>query len=107
MSASVFAPAVVPSLAALHALTAGTMGTMTLAVMTRATLGHTGRKLTADAWTTSIYGLVVGGALLRVAASIFFIQFYMPTLVLSAALWSGAFMLFALRYGPMLLRPRQ
>ncbi len=107
MSASVFAPAVVPPLAALHALTAGTMGTMTLAVMTRATLGHTGRKLTADAWTTSIYGLVVGGALLRVAASIFFIQFYMPTLVLSAALWSGAFMLFALRYGPMLLRPRQ
>ena len=39
---------VAPRSAALHAMTAGTFGTMTLAVMTRATLGHTGRALTAD-----------------------------------------------------------
>ncbi|MAW82478.1 MAG: short-chain dehydrogenase [Parvularcula sp.] len=106
MSASAFAPAIVPPHAALHALTAGAMGTMTLAVMTRATLGHTGRKLTADAWTIAIYALVVSGALVRVMSSIFFVQFYVPALVLSAALWSGAFALFALRYGPMLSRPR-
>jgi uncharacterized protein involved in response to NO len=42
------APDLVPSVAGLHALTAGAIGTMTLAVMTRATLGHTGRPLTAD-----------------------------------------------------------
>jgi uncharacterized protein involved in response to NO len=39
----------VPPAAAVHALTAGAMGTMTLAVMTRAILGHTGRALHADA----------------------------------------------------------
>lgn len=43
---------------------------MTLAVMTRATLGHTGRLTGADAWTTAIYGAVTAGAFLRVAAPI-------------------------------------
>jgi uncharacterized protein involved in response to NO len=107
MGAAALAPAIVPPHAALHALTAGAMGTMTLAVMTRATLGHTGRPLTSDAWTSAIYGLVVSGALLRVMASTLFVQFYLPMLVLSALLWSGAFMLFVVRYGPMLSGSRQ
>ena len=83
------------------------MGTMTLAVMTRATLGHTGRRLTADAWTTAIYGLVVAGALLRVLGATALVQFYMEVILLSSLLWSGAFALFALRYGPILIRPKQ
>ena len=52
--------------AALHALTAGVIGTMTLAIMTRASLGHTGRPLNADRVTALIYAAVVTGALLRV-----------------------------------------
>ena len=48
-------PAVVGTPAAMHALTAGAIGTMTLAIMTRATLGHTGRALTADGTTVWIY----------------------------------------------------
>ena len=107
LGASVLAPAIIPPHAALHALTAGAMGTMTLAVMTRATLGHTGRRLTADAWTTAIYGLVVAGALLRVLGATALVQFYMEVILLSSLLWSGAFALFALRYGPMLIRPKQ
>jgi uncharacterized protein involved in response to NO len=51
---SAFLPDVPPA-AGLHALTAGAMGGMTLAVMTRATLGHTGRALTADRWTAAVY----------------------------------------------------
>ncbi|MGE0180655.1 MAG: NnrS family protein [Parvularculaceae bacterium] len=107
LGASALAPAIIPPHAALHALTAGAMGTMTLAVMTRATLGHTGRRLTADAWTTAIFGLVVAGALLRVLGATLLVQFYIEVILLSSLLWSGAFALFAVRYGPMLIRPKQ
>jgi uncharacterized protein involved in response to NO len=54
-----------PQSAAIHALTAGAIGTMTLAVMTRATRGHTGRALSADRTTVAIYFLVNIAALVR------------------------------------------
>jgi uncharacterized protein involved in response to NO len=95
------APNLVPSAAGLHALTAGAIGTMTLAVMTRATLGHTGRALTADAGTVLIYACVSLGALFRVIAAIIP---DLPMLSLSAVLWAGAFLLFAAAYGPILCR---
>lgn len=87
---------------ALHALTAGLIGTMTLAVMTRATLGHSGRALTAGPATTAIYGLVVGGAILRVIASYLPVD-YLATVGLAGALWSAGFALFVIVYGPLLL----
>jgi uncharacterized protein involved in response to NO len=89
--------------AAVHALTAGAMGTMVLGVMTRVSLGHTGRPLAADRMTTWIYAAISAAALLRIAAAL------MPAprlLSLSAACWTLAFALFALRYAPLLLRPR-
>ena len=95
---------VVPRAAALHALTAGAFGTMTLAVMTRATLGHTGRALTADGWTSAIFALVNLGALARLAA-FGAPAAYLPMLQLAGLSWGGAFLLYALRYGPFLLRP--
>lgn len=95
----------VPANAALHALTAGAMGTMTLAVMTRASLGHTGRTIRADGWTVGIYLLVSAGGMLRVAAP-FAGGGYMGVLVAGGMLWSAAFVLFVLRYGPMLLSRR-
>ena len=93
-----------PQSAAIHALTAGTIGTMTLAVMTRATLGHTGRALAADCSTVAIYLLVNVAAIVRVAAAIAEPS-TMPLLVASGILWIGAFALFVLCYGPMLLLP--
>ncbi|MGZ8327950.1 MAG: NnrS family protein, partial [Allosphingosinicella sp.] len=60
--------ATVPRSAAIHALTAGAMGTMILAVMTRATLGHTGHELKANPQTVFLYMLVTLGAALRVTA---------------------------------------
>lgn len=92
---------------ALHVLTAGAVGTMTLAVMTRASLGHTGRARHAGSPTVAIYLLVSVGALLRVlvpspeaATSLTHVW-----LGLSALGWSGGYLLFALVYGPSLLRP--
>lgn len=94
---------------AIHVLTTGAMGTMTLAVMTRASLGHTGRPRHADRLTVTIYLLVNIGALLR----IFSPNPVTPTalthamLGLSALGWSGAYLLFALHYGRYLVRPSQ
>jgi uncharacterized protein involved in response to NO len=96
-----WSPDLVPAAAGLHALTAGAIGTMTLAVMTRATLGHTGRALTADRGTVLIYACVSLGALFRVIAAIIP---DLPMLSLSAVLWAGAFLLFAAIYGPLLCR---
>lgn len=84
--------------AALHALTVGAVGTMTLAVMTRASLGHTGRTLHADGATVTIYLLIGAAALLRVggAQSVLLVS-------LSGLAWSAAFGLFVLHYGRCLL----
>jgi uncharacterized protein involved in response to NO len=93
-----------PSADAVHALTTGAVGVMTLAVMTRASLGHTGRPRHAGPLTVCIYMLVTLGALLRVVGP----STGLPTnlvLGLAAVGWSGAYLLFAVVYGPFLLRP--
>ncbi|HWE75657.1 MAG TPA: NnrS family protein [Stellaceae bacterium] len=102
---SAIAPAV-PQSAAIHALTAGAIGTMILAVMTRATRGHTGQALAADRVTTAIYGLVNLAAIARVLAA-FATAWASALLMASAILWMLAFAVFALAYGPMLIHPLQ
>jgi uncharacterized protein involved in response to NO len=97
--------ALLPQTAALHALTAGAIGTMTLAVMTRASLGHTGRPLAADPGTTAIYILVTLAAVLRLFAPLAEAH-YLFVLSLSGAAWSGAFGLFAMVYARSLTLPR-
>lgn len=105
LGVSIIAPSV-PQSAAIHALTAGAIGTMILAVMTRATLGHTGRALVADRMTVAIYGLVTLAAVVRIVAACTGL-WTMPLLAASAILWIGAFLLFVGAYGPMLVRPRR
>ncbi len=94
-----------PATAALHALTVGAVGTMTLAVMSRASLGHTGRPLTAGPGTKAIYVLITLAAALRVLSPL---AGGSAELVLSLAgiSWSAAFGLFAILYGGPLTRPR-
>tara|TARA_R110000868_G_scaffold394812_1_gene666237 strand:- start:681 stop:1880 length:1200 start_codon:yes stop_codon:yes gene_type:complete len=94
---------VVPVSSAMHALGAGAMAGMTLAVMTRATRGHTGRPLEADGGTVAIYVLVNLGALLRVAAPLLPLD-YMLSIRLAGGLWGGAFLLFIFVYGRMALQ---
>ncbi|VTZ22410.1 NnrS family protein (fragment) [Methylocella tundrae] len=94
-----------PQSAAIHALTAGAIGTMILAVMTRATRGHTGRDLAADSATRLIYILVSLAAITRVAAA-FHAGWTMPLLIISACFWIAAFGGFVLSYGPMLIGAR-
>ncbi len=103
--ASVLWPGVVPRTAGLHALLAGAAGGMTLAMMTRATLGHTGRAREADRATTLVYVAANLAAVLRVAAA-FAVAQREPLLIAAGSLWVLAFAAFVLRYGPMLVRPR-
>ncbi len=91
--------------AAVHAFTAGAVGTLVLAVMTRVSLGHTGRPLQADRVTGLIYAVISVAAATRVLASLA-IAAFLPLIAASAALWITGFALFAVRYGPMLLAPR-
>jgi uncharacterized protein involved in response to NO len=95
----------IPRSAAIHALTAGAMATMILAVMTRAILGHTGRQLVASPQIVLIYGLIVLGAVLRVAAPLGFLD-YRLGMESAAVAWAGAFVLFLAIFGPILFRRR-
>src|SRR5512139_1391940 len=89
----------VPPTAGLHAWTAGAIGLMTVAVMTRATLGHTGQPLQAGRATQAIYGLLLTAALVRVVAAFFGL---IDLLEFAGAAWIAAFVLFVLLYGPLL-----
>jgi len=90
-----------PPSAGIHAWMAGAAGTMTLAVMTRASLGHTGQALTASPATQGIYAAIIVAALARVAAVV------LPAhgdilLHIAACGWVVAFLGFAIAFGPLL-----
>lgn len=93
-----------PASAALHAWTIGAIGLTTLAVMTRASLGHTGRTLHAGPAIGAIYA----GALVAVLARLAMGFGRADTILLHVALlgWLVAFAGFALVYFPILTRPR-
>src|SRR5262249_38327127 len=104
LAASILRPGAIPPSAGIHAWTAGAIGMMTLAVMTRASLGHTGHALHAGVGTQAIYAAVLVAALARVAAA------GEPNIVLlplAGLAWVAAFACFVVLYGPLLLRPRQ
>lgn len=94
-----------PQTTAWHALTVGAIGTMTLAVMTRASLGHTGRPLTAGRGTTAIYVMITLATLLRLFAPLLG-PHYVVGLALAAIAWCGAYGSFVLFYFQPLTQPR-
>lgn len=104
LAASFLTTAVQP-VAALHAWTVGGIGVMTLAVMTRASLGHSGRPLTAGPTTSVIYLLIVASALARILDGTAW--GFDGLRMLAGTLWILAFLTFVVRYWPMLTRPRQ
>ena len=105
VGASAIWPGFVAASAGIHALTAGAVGVMTLAVMTRAGRGHTGRPLTAG-WTGTLISLLVNAAALMRVLGGLWLEFYQPLLIVSACLWCLAFLTFAVVYAPMLALPR-
>jgi uncharacterized protein involved in response to NO len=95
-----------PGVVGLHALTAGAMGSMTLGMMTRVSLGHTGRRLQPGAPLVAAFALIAAAGVARVALPLLRPDLYAHSLMLAGAFWLAAFGLFAAGIGPFLVRPR-
>jgi len=104
--AVILRPDLINQASALHVWTAGAIGVMTLAVMTRASLGHSGRALHAGLGTTLLYAALIFAVFTRLAADVL-PAVRMPLLDTTAVLWVGGFAGFACLYGPMLLRAKE
>ena len=89
--------------AAQHLWMAGAIGLMTLAVATRATLGHSGQKLHAGPGTVALYALVTISVAARLAGGLWP---HLPLLEVAAICWIASFGGFAVLYGPLLLQPK-
>jgi uncharacterized protein involved in response to NO len=96
---------ITPGLAT-HALTIGGIGGMTLGMMTRTALGHTGRSLVAGRAETASYVLIQLAAAARVLLPIAWPAAYVAATGISGVLWSLAFVIFTVAYWPVLTRPR-
>jgi len=105
LALGILVPQWIGTVATQHVWMAGAIGLMTLAVMTRATLGHSGQALHAGPGTTALYVALVAGVATRLAAGVWP---GMATVLYSLAglLWIAAFLGFALLYGPLLLRAK-
>ncbi len=99
-------PLSIPPTAALHAFTAGAIGMLTLGMMTRVSLGHTGRNIAADGGTAVAFLLVLLAAALRVAGPIAAPAFANTWHLSAAAAWTVAFAWFVMRYAGILVTPR-
>jgi uncharacterized protein involved in response to NO len=96
----------VPASLAIHALTVGAIGGLTLGMMTRTSLGHTGRPLQAGKVEIFCYAAIQLAALTRVFLPLAFPALYLEAVVASGLLWSAAFGVFTIAYWPILSRPR-
>jgi len=96
---------VAPS-AGIHAWTAGAIGIMTLAVMSRASLGHTGQALAASPGLQAVYAAVAIAAVVRICAALH-TEWNDSLLHIAAIAWAAAFLGFAALYAPLLCLPKQ
>lgn len=96
---------VAPS-AAIHALTVGSMAGLIIGMMTRTSLGHTGRPLKAAPSDTIMYSLIQAGAVARLAAAFVPAPWRMPMLVAATLCWALSFGLFAVIYSRYLWQVR-
>jgi uncharacterized protein involved in response to NO len=96
----------VPVTLATHAFTVGAIGSLTLGMMTRTSLGHSGRPLKTGRAEMFCYGAIQLAALSRVFMPLAFPSDYLYAIVGSGLLWSAAFGVFTVSYWPILSRPR-
>jgi len=89
-----------------HALTIGAIGGMTIGMITRTARGHTGRLLVADRFEVACYVLIQAAAVIRVFGGLLLPHGYGWTVIASGICWSIAFAVYAVRYWPILSRPR-
>jgi uncharacterized protein involved in response to NO len=96
----------IPPQSTTHAFTAGAIGVLTLGMMARVALGHTGRPLGVGPAMAVAFGLVNLSAFLRALPPIWYPQWFSEFVVFSGALWCIAFFIFIVIYTPILTQPR-
>lgn len=95
------------SILTLHMFTIGGIGLMTLSMMSRVALGHTGRDVrTPSGWIRLAFSGLVASVLFRAVVPMFISQFYMSWMLVAAILWILSFAIFVVIYTPILLKPR-
>jgi uncharacterized protein involved in response to NO len=95
-----------PASFAVHALTVGAIGGLTIGMMTRTARGHTARPLIADGYELACFLLIQVAAVIRVFGGMVSPALYLPSIQVSGVLWAAAFSLYAARYWPVLSRAR-
>ncbi|MDH5409906.1 MAG: NnrS family protein [Alphaproteobacteria bacterium] len=97
---------IVSEITAIHALTTGAIGSLTIGVMSRAALGHTGRDLKVSAAITVSYMLISIATIIRISESTLPGEWYYGSVLISGVVWIAAFLIFTVIYWPILTRPR-
>jgi len=105
LSALATAQIVSPFLA-LHAFTAGGIGILTLGMMSRVALGHTGRPLQPARPITLAFIFINLAAATRVFLPLLLPRLYVALIAISGSLWVAAFVLFVAVYAPIVVKPR-
>jgi uncharacterized protein involved in response to NO len=90
----------------IHAFTVGGIGVLTLGMMARVSLGHTGRPLKVGPAMAVAFGLVNFAAAMRGLLPIFYPQWFSQLIAASGVLWVAAFVIFVVIYTPILTQPR-
>lgn len=105
LKAAVAAALVIP-MVGLHALTVGAIGVLTLGMMARVALGHTGRPLRAAAPVAVAFALINAAAAVRALVAAALPTYYAQTVLVAGGLWLAAFAIFLAAYARILVQPR-
>lgn len=97
----------VPPTIALHAFTVGALGCLAIGMMTRVALGHTGRPVYADTWMVCAFALVALAAVPRLAFPLLPFDLAGPSLTLAGVLWAAGFLIYFVRFLPVMTAPRR
>jgi uncharacterized protein involved in response to NO len=92
--------------AGVHALAVGALGGIIMGMITRTARGHTGRPLSVTPAEIAAYGLVMTAAVLRVLLPLAIPSLYVASLVMAAAAWSVAFLIYLWIFTPWLMQTR-
>jgi uncharacterized protein involved in response to NO len=89
-----------------HALAVGALGGIIMGMITRTARGHTGRPLSVTPAEIAAYGLVMTAAVLRVLLPLAIPSLYVASLVMAAAAWCVAFLIYLWMFTPWLMQTR-
>ncbi len=96
-----------PKLIVIHAFSFGGIGIVTLSMMARVSLGHTGRNVqNPPKWITFSFIMLIVGSMVRVVLPLIDATHYLSWVLVSQILWIAAFLIFVVIYAPMLIKPR-